>query len=177
MTLTVEEFLRRFLLHLLPPGFVRIRNFGFLANRQPRHAPAALLPTAQRLREDNCFAGITVHRSDSFTLELPSLRRNHARHRTALRRATPAPLSTTTRPVRCMNLYLHPRPLPVLRRACRSLVSSRQKLPCCQTFQPLPDDSNDARSEAPSRRSKRQILPITASLFSPLHPVCPIQST
>jgi hypothetical protein len=34
MTLTVEEFLRRFLLHLLPRGFVRIRNFGFLANRQ-----------------------------------------------------------------------------------------------------------------------------------------------
>ena len=33
MTLGVEEFLRRFLLHLLPPGFVRIRNFGFLANR------------------------------------------------------------------------------------------------------------------------------------------------
>jgi len=26
--------LRRFLLHLLPEGFVRIRNFGFLANRK-----------------------------------------------------------------------------------------------------------------------------------------------
>jgi Putative transposase/Transposase zinc-binding domain len=33
MTLSVDEFLRRFLLHLLPKGFVRIRNFGFLANR------------------------------------------------------------------------------------------------------------------------------------------------
>ena len=33
MTLAVDQFLRRFLLHLLPPGFVRIRNFGFLANR------------------------------------------------------------------------------------------------------------------------------------------------
>ena len=29
MTLTVEEFLRRFLLHVLPPGFVRIRTSGF----------------------------------------------------------------------------------------------------------------------------------------------------
>jgi hypothetical protein len=38
--LPVDEFLRRFLLHLLPPGFVRIRNFGFLANRQR----ATLLP-------------------------------------------------------------------------------------------------------------------------------------
>jgi hypothetical protein len=32
MTLALDEFLRRFLLHLLPKGFVRIRHFGFLAN-------------------------------------------------------------------------------------------------------------------------------------------------
>jgi hypothetical protein len=37
MALGVEEFLRRFLLHVLPRGFVRIRHFGLLANRQ-RHA-------------------------------------------------------------------------------------------------------------------------------------------
>jgi putative transposase len=40
MTLARDEFLRRFLLHLLPKGFVRIRHFGFLANRRR----AALLP-------------------------------------------------------------------------------------------------------------------------------------
>jgi hypothetical protein len=34
MTLSLDEFLRRFLLHLLPDGFVRIGNFGFLANRR-----------------------------------------------------------------------------------------------------------------------------------------------
>jgi hypothetical protein len=34
MTLSLDEFLRRFLLYLLPQGFVRIRNFGFLANRK-----------------------------------------------------------------------------------------------------------------------------------------------
>src|SRR5712664_3472139 len=33
LTLSLDEFLRRFLLHLLPKRFVRIRNFGFLANR------------------------------------------------------------------------------------------------------------------------------------------------
>ncbi len=33
MTLKAIEFLRRFLLHVLPAGFVRIRHFGFLANR------------------------------------------------------------------------------------------------------------------------------------------------
>jgi hypothetical protein len=36
MTLPVDEFLRRFLLHVLPPGFVRIRHFGFLAHRRRR---------------------------------------------------------------------------------------------------------------------------------------------
>src|ERR1700682_4139066 len=34
MTLSLDEFLRRFLLHVLPKVFVRIRNFGFLANRR-----------------------------------------------------------------------------------------------------------------------------------------------
>ena len=33
MTLDAVEFIRRFLLHVLPGGFVRIRQFGFLANR------------------------------------------------------------------------------------------------------------------------------------------------
>ena len=33
MTLPVNEFLRRFLLHVLPPGFVRIRYFGWMAHR------------------------------------------------------------------------------------------------------------------------------------------------
>jgi hypothetical protein len=45
MTLSVNEFLRRFLLHLLPKGFVRIRHFGFLANRQR----ARLLPLCFQL--------------------------------------------------------------------------------------------------------------------------------
>jgi len=40
LTVSLDEFLRRFLLHLLPKGFVRIRNFGFLANRRR----AAFLP-------------------------------------------------------------------------------------------------------------------------------------
>jgi hypothetical protein len=34
MTLPVNEFLRRFLLHVLPAGFVRIRHFGLMAHRR-----------------------------------------------------------------------------------------------------------------------------------------------
>jgi len=45
MTLTADEFLRRFLLHVLPKGFVRIRFFGFLANRRR----AQLLPICRQL--------------------------------------------------------------------------------------------------------------------------------
>lgn len=33
MVLDVKEFMRRFLIHVLPKGFVRIRHFGFLASR------------------------------------------------------------------------------------------------------------------------------------------------
>jgi hypothetical protein len=46
MTLSLDEFLRRFLLHLLTKGFVRIRHFGFLAHRRR----AKLLPL--------CFAAL-----------------------------------------------------------------------------------------------------------------------
>jgi Putative transposase len=44
-TLPVDEFLRRFLLNLLPRSFMRIRNFGFLANRRR----ASLLPLCFQL--------------------------------------------------------------------------------------------------------------------------------
>jgi site-specific recombinase XerD len=45
MTLTHEEFLRRFLQHVLPTGFPRIRYFGFLANRRR----GVLLPLCRQL--------------------------------------------------------------------------------------------------------------------------------
>jgi predicted Zn-ribbon and HTH transcriptional regulator len=32
MSLQTEEFIRRFLLHVIPKGFMRVRHFGFLAN-------------------------------------------------------------------------------------------------------------------------------------------------
>jgi hypothetical protein len=41
MTVSAEEFIRRFLLHVLPKGFVRIRHFGVMANYQ-RSASIAL---------------------------------------------------------------------------------------------------------------------------------------
>jgi Putative transposase len=64
MTLGAREFLRRFLLHVLPKGFMRVRHYGILANYQrrrklararellaeapPTPEPAAILPDAER---------------------------------------------------------------------------------------------------------------------------------
>jgi hypothetical protein len=45
LTLPVDEFLRRFLLHVLPRGFVRIRHFGFLASRRR----GALVPLCKQM--------------------------------------------------------------------------------------------------------------------------------
>jgi hypothetical protein len=45
MTLEAHEFIRRFLLHVLPNGFMRVRHFGFLANRAKKRA----LPRCRKL--------------------------------------------------------------------------------------------------------------------------------
>lgn len=42
MTLAPAEFIRRFLLHVLPAGFMRIRHYGWLANRSKRERIARL---------------------------------------------------------------------------------------------------------------------------------------
>lgn len=52
MTLPAAEFIRRFLMHVLPDGFMRIRHYGYLANRHRQHKLAicrrllAVLPAA-----------------------------------------------------------------------------------------------------------------------------------
>jgi len=51
MTLDAEEFIRRFLLHVLPDGFMKIRYFGYLANTNKKTCIPLLRklidPTAQ----------------------------------------------------------------------------------------------------------------------------------
>jgi Putative transposase len=73
MTLSADEFIRRFLLHVLPDGFQRIRYFGFLANRyraeklalcrqlmqMPPPPPAAEIPKDYRDRYE-ALTGISL---------------------------------------------------------------------------------------------------------------------
>jgi hypothetical protein len=71
MTLHAEEFMRRFLLHVLPSGFHRIRHYGLLANanrqrdipavRQLLHQPAPQ-PPADQSAEHTCARSTFVCR-------------------------------------------------------------------------------------------------------------------
>jgi Putative transposase len=73
MTLDAEEFIRRFLLHVLPKGFRRIRHFGFLANacraaKLPRIRAALEAPLppppAEPVDYRERYAILTGHRLD-----------------------------------------------------------------------------------------------------------------
>jgi hypothetical protein len=71
MTLEADEFIRRFLLHVLPPGFHRIRHYGLLGNRVRvlkltrcrqflgMPAPLDVLPTAQHRDYRDVYAALT----------------------------------------------------------------------------------------------------------------------
>ena len=77
MTLGAEEFIRRFLLHVIPKGFMRVRHYGFLANHckdcsvevssthRPHARTASISPTLHR----GVDAGLDRHRYPS----LPAL--------------------------------------------------------------------------------------------------------
>jgi predicted RNA-binding Zn-ribbon protein involved in translation (DUF1610 family) len=95
MTVALDEFLRRFLLHLLPKGFVRIRHFGFLANRRR----AALLPLCfQRLgvtptTTSETHGSATEHSTDLYPCP------NCGQPMVIARRLTPAELQLRSPPV------------------------------------------------------------------------------
>lgn len=57
LTLDVDEFLRRFLLHVVPPRFVRIRYYGFLANRSRAHS----IVSARQLIGGNFVPPVPFH--------------------------------------------------------------------------------------------------------------------
>ena len=71
MTLNSVEFIRRFLLHVLPTGFMRIRYYGFFANRHR----AEKLQLAQKLLTDQSSSTENEHENP----ELPE-------HQTGLHR-------------------------------------------------------------------------------------------
>jgi hypothetical protein len=85
MTLTGVEFLRRFLLHVLPKGFMRIRHYGLLANCQRRAKLArarevlAMVPATEPTAGDRSVASATREAMHERAHSCPSCGQNLAR--------------------------------------------------------------------------------------------------
>jgi hypothetical protein len=92
MELAVEEFIRRFLLHVLPKGLVRIRHYGFMANAcrskqlprvrqaiaeadsQPADDYEEAKPLTPVASETGCFSCPSCHRLMRILTEIPPVR-------------------------------------------------------------------------------------------------------
>ena len=165
MTLPVEEFLRRFLLHVLPRGFVRIRHFGFLANRQR----AILLPLCFQL-----LHAITEHQ----------LLHRHRRPPTSLSRfgtvqSAVEPCTSSNGSPRlnsCFALHLTPERAqhePLSTSSASARAPARTEIRCLVEpgvlyylfFQPMPNASVQRFAASPAT-SKRQIIPTTAAYLN-----------
>jgi Putative transposase/Transposase zinc-binding domain len=70
LPLNAQEFIRRFLLHVLPDGFMRIRHFGFLANRAKKHA---LAQCRKLLKLDAALPEIPKKSAHDLLLELTGI--------------------------------------------------------------------------------------------------------
>jgi hypothetical protein len=71
MTLSAEEFIRRFLLHVLPNGFRRIRYYGFLGNRHREENLAVCrqllgMPQIEQVEKDNTEQGAKTDYLDRY---------------------------------------------------------------------------------------------------------------
>ena len=72
MTLAAQEFIRRFLLHVLPQGFHRIRHYGLFANgRRPETLTRARQLLAIKTHQDAPEPGADDHVQDTQTLAQP----------------------------------------------------------------------------------------------------------
>jgi hypothetical protein len=158
MSLAVEEFLRRFLLHLLPPGFVRIRNFGFLANRQR----AILLPLCFQLLRGS--ENITVSPASSPT-DQPRIRYGTVQSAVA----TCTSLNGSPPHNSCFALHLNRnRALhePLSTSSAFARAMARTQIPClirpetlCQLFLPRLPNAAERCFTAPSEPQSRSSYP------------------
>ena len=94
MTLDADEFIRRFLIHVLPDGFHRIRHYGLFANANRANNIALAPPAPRRTRPNSVEPGERSRRkwSRRQRLECLPLLRRADDHRRGLRTRLPAPL-------------------------------------------------------------------------------------
>ena len=60
VTLSCCEFIRRFMMHVLPPGFQKIRYYGFLNNRSRKKNLAAIFRIQGHQRFGSMLAGLPM---------------------------------------------------------------------------------------------------------------------
>jgi hypothetical protein len=177
MALPVDEFLHRFLLHLLPRGFVRIRNFGFLANRQratllplcfkllqsPEDRSAPPFPAAQLPRTEplpRCpLCGGDMHIVERLSPDSAALS-----------------LSTPTRPACRMTTQLQPRKVSMLRNAqpiCASHTAYCVRAPYCLLLK-TPQKTSTSSSSRISR-PRGWLFSVKATASTLCKHLCPIQ--
>ena len=121
MTLDPHEFIRRFLIHVLPKGFHRIRHYGLFANadRTQNIARARELLSAPANTPDvDAEGNVDADNAKPTTASLPVLRWPHVHHRNLrTRRLTtkPADQATTEIPDRHVMTTIAPSPISASR--------------------------------------------------------------
>jgi Putative transposase/Transposase zinc-binding domain len=122
MTVSAGEFLRRFLLHVLPRGFVRIRHYGLLANRHRQQKLALCRKLLGSLSCDRPPAG--NDRPAAPSSQSGDLSPSTERH------AAICPVCKSGRLIRIDTIERMPRP-PLY--GCRARKSSTPAVPICDT--------------------------------------------
>ena len=95
MTLTPDEFIRRFLTHVLPSGFHRIRHYGFLASSQRKQNIAqarqllGVVPPPPQPQPPRRYPCCRLN-GEAIPAPVSVLRRTHVRHRSFRARSCPS---------------------------------------------------------------------------------------
>ena len=98
MTLATDEFIRRFLIHVLPKGFHRIRHYGLLRQGGRRRQHRARPRTARRAKAPKRTCRDRCRRSQPAGMSM--LRRPHDHHRDIRARRDAAPSANRSRSIR-----------------------------------------------------------------------------
>ncbi len=164
MTLDAAEFIRRFLLHVLPSGFHRIRHYGLIAGAVRAHNIERVrqLLTASTQPRERARRGRQRDRNTSDRPPMPMLRRPDDHHRYVRGRAPCAiAIANPDQNRHLMTVAAHlasqPRSLslPAARRSTRALTSLRPKIRFDRCVNAKPAHASDRRgsssSLAPSR--------------------------
>jgi hypothetical protein len=170
MTLLAHEFIRRFLMHVLPAGFHRIRYYGLLTcQTRDRNIARIREPLALPLIPVDAIKAASPQpeepKAKSTRASLPMLRQQYAHHRDLLARAT----------ARCFEKPSAPPHAAVTKDQDRHLMMPAPPTPTCTPIpraKPLPASP----SFQPPQSRQRAKIPIAPAASSARGSHCPISA-